>query len=161
LPVIVLVVVVIVLGLGGAYLVATGEDGAGRAADQEPTTSSTTAASSTTASTATTAPATATPNPATAVRVTPVDGGGLQVDWDGPDGPAYILRILSPAAPPRRLDAGPTTELLVPAAALNGETALCFDVAGVPPATAPPLDPAVPLPVACVGGATPESVRRA
>ncbi|HLM64828.1 MAG TPA: protein kinase [Acidimicrobiales bacterium] len=156
LPVIVLLVVVVVLGLGGAYLVATGEDSAGPGSADRTATTPTSQATPASAPMATVP----TPNPATAIRAVPLDGG-LLLDWDGPDGPAYVLQLLTAGAAPRRLDAGPGTGLLVPAEVMAQIGAdYCVDVAGVPPVEAPRLDPAVPLPTACVGAATPESVRR-
>jgi hypothetical protein len=112
----VLVAVVVLLGLGGAWLVVAGEDtpDATRAQSRRPTT---------------TAPTTATTGPAGLgnLRAVETNDGGVQLDWDGPEA-AYTVRVLATDAPPRELPGGPATALMVPKSLLTSTGGLCFEV---------------------------------
>src|SRR5690606_14795677 len=90
---------------------------------------------------------------------------GVQLDWEGPVGVDYLVRILSPTEPPRPIGAGPATALLIPATAVQPGGAYCFDVVAAPEDGAPPVS--VPddseqavLPTACINGAQPDAVIR-
>jgi len=145
LPVIVLVAVVVVLGLGGAWMVLTGEDGPDPASDtpagappSSPTTQGAVA-------------------PGGATDLTAVEAeGGVQLDWGGPAGTGYLVRVLTPTAPPRVLPAGQATALLVPADTLQPGAPYCFDVIAVPAGGGS----SVTTEPTCIRGAAPDSVIR-
>jgi hypothetical protein len=170
-PVIVLVMVVVVLGIGGAWMVVTGEDSARPASDapeasggDDPNGSGAESGSSTTAAAPPGSQAAFSPNRASDLTAVETSAG-VQLDWEGPEGIAYLIRILSPTEPPRPLGGGPATALLVPADMVQLGGPYCFDVVAAPEDGAPPVsvpsDPTeVVFPTACVGGAAPESVIR-
>jgi hypothetical protein len=180
LPVIVLVAVVVLLGLGGAYLVITGEDSPeGRAQQLRATT--------------TTGPTTTTGTGFGNLRAVETNDGGVQLDWDGPEA-AYTVRVLAADAAPRALPGGPATALMVPKPLLTSAGGMCFEVtasttggtaaspttaapggstttaatgaptSGAAPAstatTATPSSESGDAPIDCIRGATPATVRR-
>jgi hypothetical protein len=162
LPVIVLVVVVLVLGLGGAWLVVTGEDSPEPASESDepaPDRSTTTTVEGV-------PPGQAAFTPNRASDLTAIETpSGVQLDWEGPEGSAYLVRILSPTEPPRPLGAGPATALLIPPDLVQQGGSYCFDVVAAPGEGEPPIsvpaDPTqVSFPTACIGGATAEAVVR-
>jgi hypothetical protein len=130
LPVIVLVALVVVLGIGGAYLVVTGEnapDDAATSPQRQVTATSTTVAPQE-------------PTGPSNLRAVETNDGGVQLDWDGPDA-AYTVRILAVDAPPRAVPGGPATALMIPAPLLTSSGGMCFEVAEAPaqsPTAAPP-----------------------
>jgi hypothetical protein len=166
LPVIVLVVVVVILGLGGAWMIIKGEGSAGTAAEERDQSGEAGEGANDGDSASTTAPPNQAFSPNRAANLTAVEtGGGVQLDWEGPEGAAYLVRILSPTEPPRPLGAGPATALLVPSDMVQPGGAYCFDVVAAPeegqPPVSTPSDPAeVVFPTACIGGAQPQSVIR-
>ncbi|HEX8803429.1 MAG TPA: hypothetical protein VF743_04530, partial [Acidimicrobiales bacterium] len=162
LPVIVLVAVVVVLGIGATWLIATGEDSTDPASERSGAATTTTAIGPSTPTTVQTAASAS--NRASALTAVET-GEGVQLDWEGPVGVAYLVRVLSANEPPRPLAAGPATALLVPSVSLRPQGPYCFDVVaapedGAPPITAPDDPDAVVLPTDCIRGATPQDVRR-
>jgi hypothetical protein len=166
LPVIVLVVVVIILGLGGAWMVIKGEGSAGTPAEERDQSGDSGQGAGDGASASTTAPANQNFSPNRASNLTAVETeGGVQLDWEGPEGAAYLVRILSPTEPPRPLGAGPATALLVGSDMVQPGGAYCFDVVaapeeGQPPVSTPSQPSEIVYPTACIGGAQPQSVVR-
>jgi len=114
--VIVLLGVLVVLIIGVAWVVITGE-GAGQPASR------------TSESTATDAAATGTgaavPGDVQATLV----AEGVQLTWTGDAGASYVVTVLSPQAPPQPRPAAVGTSAMIPAAELGGAPGNCFTVA--------------------------------
>jgi hypothetical protein len=132
--VIVLVVLVIVLVVGVAWLVIAGDDAGTPASDSVGT------------------PATAPVPSAVTATDTP---DGVQVTWHGDADASYVITVLTTTEPPRALPAAEGTSMLV---AKAGATAppQCFTVA----AAAPQADqePGPPSDIACIAGANPDAM---
>ncbi|HEX5367102.1 MAG TPA: hypothetical protein VFW63_10640 [Acidimicrobiales bacterium] len=139
LPVVVLVVVVILLALGAAWLVLTGEDEATPATERPRHPSAQTSAGP--------------PGAPTAVEVTDVPQGA-QVSWRGDAEARYVVTELSPTSPPRTLPPTLGTSLTVPSPGGGTTTGRCFTVAPAGTDGRPgPASDAV-----CTGGARPEDM---
>jgi hypothetical protein len=138
LPVIILIGVVLVLALGVAWLVLTGDD-SGPPASERPRPSADGA----------TAP--------TDVRVDEVPEG-VQVTWEGSDDASYVVTVLTAGAPPEPLPATIGTSALVPNVAGAATGPRCFTVAladdGGAASSGASSEPA------CTGGATPGQMQQ-
>jgi serine/threonine protein kinase len=138
LPLIILIGVVLVLALGVAWLVLTGDD-SGPPASERPQPSADGA----------TAP--------TDVRVDEVPEG-VQVMWEGSDDASYVVTVLTANAPPEPLPATIGTSALVPNVAGAATGPRCFTVAladdGGAASSGASSEPA------CTGGATPGEMQQ-
>ena len=140
LPVIVLIGVVIVLVVGAAWLVITGDDSADPTAERRDPTAAAEAAAA--------AP--------TGVQVASVPEG-VQVTWQGDAEASYVVTVFAPDQPPEVLPASAGTSVFIPdaEAATAGR---CVTVAAVQGTSGPAGTPSVP---ACTPGATIEGMQRA
>jgi hypothetical protein len=139
------VVVVIVLALGVAWLVVTGDDEGAPATDRRDT--------------PTTEPAADEPATSPAGAATGAGPAGLQVDelpegiqvsWTGAADASYVVTVLSTDAPPEPLPATIGTSALVPNVEGTAEGGRCFTVsaAGADGEAGPPSEPV------CTSGAS-------
>lgn len=143
LPVIILIGVVLVLALGVAWLVLAGDDSGPPASDRSASSS---------------ADGDATP---TDVQVNEVPEG-VQVTWAGRDDAAYVVTVLSSAAPPAPLPATIGTSALVPNVDGGVSGPRCFTVAladaapdtGATAVTGPASEPV------CTAGATADQMQQ-
>jgi serine/threonine protein kinase len=150
LPVAILVLIVMVLGAAATWMVVTGRDSADPPAELSGRPSPTTGAAG---------------NQASNLTVAETEQG-VRLEWDGPTGIPYEVRVLSASEPPRLVDAGPATAMIVPSGLLQPGTHHCFDIRSVPDGettgttTVPaPVDTAA-RPTACLRGASPDAMRR-
>ncbi|HKY69220.1 MAG TPA: hypothetical protein VJM49_22720, partial [Acidimicrobiales bacterium] len=143
LPIVVLVAVVVVLALGVAWLVLTGDDAGTPATDRDAPAGEQSSGDA----------AGATPTDV-AVREVPE---GVQVSWSGADEAEYVVTVLSPAAPPEPLPPTSSTSALVPnveGAAAGGR---CFTVAVAGDEGAPAAPASAPV---CTAGASIEQMNQ-
>ena len=146
LPVVILVAVVVVLALGVAWLVLTGDDEGSPATDRRDPPASEGAPDDPAGSSAD-ASSTASPSasPAGAPSGLRVDElpEGVQVSWSGPDDASYVVTVLSADAPPSALPATIGTSALVPNVEGAADGGRCFTVAaaGADGETGPPSGP--------------------
>jgi hypothetical protein len=149
LPLMVLIGVVVVLVLGVAWLVITGDDAEAPASDRPPADS----AEDADGGDATGAGEAGVP---TGVQATPVPEG-IQVTWSGTPDASYVVTVLSPDRPPGALPATLGTSVLVPNVDVSSGGGRCFTVAmaDAQGAAGTPSDPA------CTPGASVEAMQGA
>jgi hypothetical protein len=149
LPLLVLIGVVVVLVLGVAWLVITGDDAEAPASDRPPAGSTQDADGGD----ATGAGQAGVPTGVQAVQVPE----GIQVTWTGAPDASYVVTVLSPDRPPAALPATLGTSVLVPNVDVSSGGGRCFTVAMADPqgAAGTPSDPA------CTPGASVEVMQGA
>jgi hypothetical protein len=146
LPVLVLIGVVVVLVLGVAWLVITGDDAEAPASDRPP-------AESAGGDDATGAADAGVPTGVVATQVPE----GIQVTWSGASDASYVVTVLSPDRPPAALPATLGTSVLVPNVDVSSGGGRCFTVAlaDAQGTAGTPSDPA------CTPGASVEGMQGA
>jgi hypothetical protein len=126
--VVILVAVVVVLALGVAWLVVTGDDGGSPATDRRDPPTSEGATDDPAGASSGASPNAAPSGGPSGLQVDELPEG-IQVSWSGADDASYVVTVLSTDAPPSALPATIGTSALVPNVEGTADGGRCFTVA--------------------------------